>query len=56
MARWKTGNGAKFCPERSAARHCVAGVVKGKTYHFRRPFLVHFLGEQNMNKEKTFNF
>jgi hypothetical protein len=27
----------------------VAGVQKGQSYHFRRPFLVRFLGEQKMN-------
>jgi hypothetical protein len=32
---------------------CVAGVRMDKICHFRRPFLVHFLGEQKMNK-KTF--
>jgi hypothetical protein len=32
---------------------CVAGVRMDKICHFRRPFLVHFLGDQKMNK-KTF--
>jgi len=43
-------------------RLCVAGGQTGRSYHFRRPclaapvrqaFLVHFLGEQKMNKEAS---
>jgi hypothetical protein len=31
-------------------RQCVAGGQKDGSCYFRRPFLVHFLGEQKMNK------
>ena len=33
------GNGAKFWPNGSANKACVAGVRLGKIFHFRRPFL-----------------
>ena len=32
-------NGAKFWPNGSANKACVAGVRLGKIFHFRRPFL-----------------
>jgi hypothetical protein len=31
---------------------CVAGAQKGYGWHFGRLFLVHFLGEQKMNKNQ----
>jgi hypothetical protein len=37
--RGETGNGAKFWPNGSANKACVAGVRLGKIFHFRRPFL-----------------
>jgi hypothetical protein len=37
-------------------RLCGAGVQKGCGWHFRRPFLVHFLGEQKMNKKNEKRF
>jgi len=48
---WQTGNGAKFWPDGSANKACAAGVRTAKICHFRRPFLVRFLGEQKMNKK-----
>jgi hypothetical protein len=35
----RPGNGAKFWPNGSANKACVAGVRLGKIFHFRRPFL-----------------
>jgi hypothetical protein len=32
-------------------RPCLAGGQKAHSCHFRRPFLVHFLGEQKMNNQ-----
>jgi len=46
----QTENGAKLSLYGSANKACVAGVRTGLTYRFRRPFLVHFLGEQKMNE------
>jgi hypothetical protein len=51
--RRQTGNGANFRFFGSANKARVAGVQKTESYHFRRPFLVHFLGEQKMNKEPS---
>jgi hypothetical protein len=47
----KTGNGANFGLFRGANKACVACGEKGRSCHFRRPFLVHFLGEQKMNRK-----
>jgi hypothetical protein len=45
----KSRNGANHSLFGSANKACVAGVQKGYGWHFGRPFLVHFLGEQKMN-------
>jgi hypothetical protein len=47
----KTRNGANRSLFGSANKACVAGAQKGCGWHFGRPFLVHFLGEQKMNKD-----
>ena len=39
MAPGQTGNGAKFWPDGSANKACVAGVRMDKIFHFRPLFL-----------------
>ena len=50
-ARRQTGNGAKFWPDGSATKACVAGVRTAKICHFRRPFLwfISFARAKEMN-------
>ena len=49
MARGQTENGVNCSLFGGAYKARVAGGQKGCSWYFRRPFLVHFLGEQKMN-------
>jgi hypothetical protein len=52
MAPGQTGNGAKFWPDGSDNKACVAGVRMDKIFHFRPLFLwfISFGGAKEMNR------
>jgi hypothetical protein len=52
LARGQTGNGANFGLFRGANKACVACGEKGRSCHFRPPFLwfISFGGAKEMNK------